>query len=131
MNTAEVQGRFRIAWHIPNGNDDTSDTAESRLHVQQVLVIVLIMCSCGCIGQRNQIVTRKLLRWKSHRDNDVVKASLSQEVLPTRPFSHPCAGQYVSDLLRHGPFPEPNASYPSSVSMISYIIVKSSRVLTG
>ena len=53
---------FHTAWVFLNGNDDTSDTAESQLHVQQVLVIVLIMCSRGYVGQRNQIVTKKLLR---------------------------------------------------------------------
>ena len=47
---------------FPNGNDDTSDTAESRLQVQQVLIIVLIMGSRGYFSQCNQIVTGKLLR---------------------------------------------------------------------
>lgn len=46
-------------WVALDGNDDASDTAESRLHVQQRLVMVMIMCFCGNDGQRNQIVTRK------------------------------------------------------------------------
>ena len=61
------------------------------------------MCSRGYVGQRNQIVTRKLLRLKSHRDNDVVKASLSQKVPPPRLFTHPYTGQYDSRLVEPPP----------------------------
>ena len=59
------------------GSDDASDTAESRLHADQMLVDFLTVCFCGTYSQRNQIMTRKLLRPKSYCDNDVVKASLS------------------------------------------------------
>ena len=89
------------------------------------------MCSHSRVGQRNQFETRKLLRQKSHRDNDVVKASLSQKVLSTRPFTYPAPVSTTQDLLRHRPFPEPNALYPSSAFMLWYIIVTSSGIFSN
>lgn len=65
------------AWFLLDGNDDASDTAESRLHAQQMLIMVVIMCFSSTRGKRNQIMTRKPLHQKSYGDNDVAKASLS------------------------------------------------------
>ena len=44
-----------------DGNDDASDTAESRLQPQRMPIVVLIMCFHGIRSQSNQLMTRKLL----------------------------------------------------------------------
>lgn len=56
MRPSKLRFRRHTARSLLDGNDDASDTAESQLHAQQMLFMVLIMCFRGTSGQRNQIV---------------------------------------------------------------------------
>ena len=62
MRPSGLRSLSHTTWVSLSGNDDAADTAESRLHAQQVRIIVLIMCFRGTCGQRNQTMTRKLLQ---------------------------------------------------------------------
>lgn len=75
--------------------------------MQQVLIIVLIMCFRGTRGPRNHIITRRLLQKKSNRDNDVVKASLSRDITPTRSLN--LVYEQLSPHSNHH-YPKPDAS---------------------
>ena len=77
MRRSKTRYLSNLARGSLDGNDDASDTAESRLHANQSLILVMIECFRGN-NQRNQIMTRQSLHLKSQGDGDVVKASLSQ-----------------------------------------------------
>ena len=79
MRRSKIRYLSKTARGSLDSNDDASDTAESRLHADQSLILVMIECFRGN-NQRNQIMTRKSLHLKSQGDEDVVKASLSRKI---------------------------------------------------